>query len=592
MRIPSYPVINLLLVITLILAGCNSENSPEKDSKSNIVATFDNGHTITVNELNKYVSDYLYYKKYIDRSDAYNNALNDMLINQFKRLDFFAKGLDKNKNLIQSISRVINEELIYEYFEKEYVDKYANEEYAKKIYDIMDKEVIAQQIVLYHPEDASPVQIDSVKQEAMKIKSEIDEGKSFDSLVIRYSQDKQSLNNNGYMPPVGWMQSILDPTGNVIFHLSKNDIRVLNDNNASRIVKIIEINKIHVEPFDKIKNEIISNLKNVYSSIGTEEYYRDKKELIDENNLRWNENVLKQIVKWSNDPNFYQDKYKETLKNAIANNNETILIYSKGKNTNNTGKVDYKEYLRLLNNILILPPSINNLTEENLKKFILEAIRTDLIVKKAESLDLVKNIFNPYTNNTILKSRLVHLYNQAEVETKIPEATDEALHNFFKENENTLYYQLEKRNILVMVFPSKDQAENAFNKIEQGIPFEKVTGRYLVKTYIKERNGEIKSRRYNEKPVFGDVSFKLNESEVSNPIKFEDENNQTKYAILKCYHIRPEKQLTYEDVKNSITEDYRNYYKTKIEKEVEKKLKNKYQPVINDEVLNKLISPK
>ncbi|MEJ2618060.1 MAG: hypothetical protein P8Z35_24095, partial [Ignavibacteriaceae bacterium] len=132
MRIPSYPVINLLLVIILILAGCNSENSPEKDSKSNIVATFDNGHTITVNELNKYVSDYLYYKKYIDRSDAYNNALNDMLINQFKRLDFFAKGLDKNKNLIQSISRVINEELIYEYFEKEYIGKYANEEYAKK----------------------------------------------------------------------------------------------------------------------------------------------------------------------------------------------------------------------------------------------------------------------------------------------------------------------------------------------------------------------------------------------------------------------------------------------------------------------------
>ncbi|MEJ2493937.1 MAG: peptidylprolyl isomerase, partial [Ignavibacteriaceae bacterium] len=172
------------------------------------------------------------------------------------------------------------------------------------------------------------------------------------------------------------------------------------------------------------------------------------------------------------------------------------------------------------------------------------------------------------------------------------EATDEALHNFFKENENTLYYQLEKRNILVMVFPSKDQAENAFNKIEQGIPFEKVTGRYLVKTYIKERNGEIKSRRYNEKPVFGDVSFKLNESQVSNPITFEDENNQTKYAILKCYHIRPEKQLTYEDVKNSITEDYRNYYKAKIEKEVEKRLKNKYQPVINDEVLNKLISPK
>ena len=142
-----------------------------------------------------------------------------------------------------------------------------------------------------------------------------------------------------------------------------------------------------------------------------------------------------------------------------------------------------------------------------------------------------------------------------------------------------------------MVFPTKDEAEDAFNKIKQGIPFEKVTGRYLVKTYIKDRDGEIKSLRFGEKPVFGDLSFKMNESGVSEPIKFEDENNQTKYAILKCYHIRPAKQLTYNDVKNSIAEDFRNYYRKKIEKDVAEKLKNKYHPEINEEILARLISP-
>jgi len=592
MRISKYPDLYLTLVFMLILAGCNSEKSSEIDPQNEIVATYDNNHTVTVNELNKFVSDYLYYKKFVKRSDAYNNALNDILINQFKRMDFFAKGLDKNEKLIQSVSRIINQELIYEYFEKEYIGKYANAEYAKKIYNIMDKQVIAQQIVLYHPKGASPVQIDSVKQEAMKIKTEIDGGENFDSLVIRYSQDKQSLNNNGYMPPVGWKQSILDPIGNIIFRSSKNDIRVFNDNDAYRIVKIAEINKIHVEPFDKIKNEIISDLKNVYSSISADEYDKDKKELVDENSLKWNEDALKQLVKWSDEPNFYKDKYEETFKNAVANNdNKTILLYSKGTNSNNKGEVDYKEYLRLLNNILILPPSNNNITEDDLKKFILEAIRTDLIVKKADSLDFKKNIFNPFTKNSALKYQLVQLYNQAEIEAKIPEATDEALHQFFKENENTLYYQLEKRNIFVMVFPTKDEAEDAFNKIKQGIPFEKVTGRYLVKTYIKDRDGEIKSLRFGEKPVFGDLSFKMNESGVSEPIKFEDENNQTKYAILKCYHIRPAKQLTYNDVKNSIAEDFRNYYRKKIEKDVAEKLKNKYHPEINEEILARLISP-
>jgi len=574
-----------MFLVILIGAGCKSEKSPGINPQNNIVATYNDNHTVTFNELDKYVKDWLYYKKFKERSDAYNNALNDLLTNQFKRMDFFEKGLDKNEKLIQGISRIINEELVYEYFEKEYIGKYANVEYAKNIYKIMDKQVIAQQIVLYKPEDPSPAQIDSIQQKAMNIKSEIDRGENFDSLVIRYSQDKQSLKDNGYMSPVDWKQSILDPVGNIIFRLNKNDVRVLNDINAFRIVKISEIKKIHVEPFDKINDEIISNLRNVYYQVSVDEYEKDKNELIDENSLKWNENALKQLVKWSNEPNFYKDKYEETFKNALVNNdNKTILVHNKGK-------IDYKEYLRLLDNILILPSSKNDITEDDLKKFILEAIRTDLIVKKADSLDLKKNIFNPFTTNLTLKNQLAYLYNQVEIEAKIPEATDEALHQFFKENENTLYYQLEKRNVFVMVFPDRDEAENASEKIKLGIPYEKVTVRYLVNTYIKERTGEIKSYQNDEKPVFGTVAFKLKESEISDLLQFENDNQQTEYAIIKCYHIRPEKQLTFNDVKNSIVEDFKNYYRKKIEEEVEKRLKSKYHPVINEEVLAKIISP-
>jgi parvulin-like peptidyl-prolyl isomerase len=584
MRISRYPVLYLIFLFIFLWAGCKSEMLSEDDPQNNIVAKYGDNYTVTFSELSKYVSDWFYSHKFKNRSVAYNNALNDLLINQFKRMDFFAKGLDKNEKLIQSISRTINEELVAEYFENQYVDKYANIEEAKTIYKIMDKQVIAQQIVLYKPENASLAHIDSIQQKAMKIKSEIEEGKDFNSIIRQYSQDEQSLNNNGFMPPVDWKQSILDPVGNAIFSLHKNDVRVLNDVDAFRIVKIEEVKKIHVEPFDEIKNEIILFLKNAYYQVSIDEYEKDKKELIDENSLEWNDNALKQLVKWSDEPNFYKDKYEETFENALANNdNKTILIYNKGK-------VDYKEYLRLLNNILILPSSKNNITEDDLKYFILEAIRTDMIVNRANSLDLKKNILNPFTKNITLKNKLAYLYNQAEIEAKIPDTTYEALHQFFRENENTLYYQLEKKNIFVMVFANKDEAENASEKIKQGIPFEKVKGSYLVKTYIKERNGEINSFSNDEKPVFGEVAFKMKESEVSAPIKFEDENNLTKYAILKCYYIRPEKQLTFSDVKNSIAEDFKNYYREKIGKDVEEKLKNKYHPEIFEDVLTKALS--
>ena len=585
MKISRYPVLLLVFILIIISNGCKSGKLPESESQSSIVAKYDDNHTITFKELNKYVNDWFYYKKFEERSDAYNNALNDLLSNQFKRMDFFEKGLDKNEKLIQGISRIINEELVSEYFETQYLDKYANIENAKKVYTIMDKHVTAQQIVLDKPKSVSRAQIDSLNLKAIKIKSEIEAGGDFNSLVQQYSDDKQSLNNNGFMPTVDWKLSISNPVAGIIFSLNKNDVRVLNDNNAYRIVKIDSVNKIHVEPFDKIKNEIISDLKNVYYQESIDEYEKDKKELIDEGNLKWNEAALSQLVKWSDEPDFYKDKYEETFKNALAkNDNKTILVFSKGR-------VDYKEYLRLLNNILILPSAKRDITEDYIKSFILEAIRNDLIVKKANSLDLKKEIFNPYTKNPVLKSQLVNLYNQVEIEAKIPKTTDEALHQFFKENENTLYYQLEKRNMFVMVFPNKDEAENASEKIKRGIPFEKVKGRYLVKTYIKERNGEIKSYLNNKEPIFGEMAFKMKELEVSAPVKYVDEDNQTKYAILKCYHIRPEKQLIFNDVQNSIAEDFKNYYRKKIGMEIREKLKNKYHPSIFEDVLkNKLSS--
>jgi len=580
MRISRYSVLFLLALFLIMNYGCESE----KPSESNVVATYDGNNKVTISELNKYVEDWLYFKKFSNRSDSYNNALNDLLVNQFKRMDFFDKGLDKDSSLVQHINRIINEELVTEYFETQYVDKYANEEFAKKIYGIMDKEVIYRSISLNIPENATPKQFDTLKEKALVIKSEIDNGKDFSSIVKEYSQYKISFINNGYMPPVDWKQSISDPVGDIIFRLNKNDVRVLNSNDAIMIVKIADINKIHVEPFDSIKNKIILELKQGFANTTLDEYEIDKRKLVDVNSLNWNKNALKQIVQWSNNLNFYRSgQYKNTFKNALENGNNKIVL------TYNRGTVDYKELLRLLDNILIIGRS-NNVDEDYIKKYILEALRTELIVKKANSLDLKKNIFHPFTTNQALKNQIVYLYNQTEVEAKIPGTTDDALHRFFQKNENTLYYQLEKRNLFVMVFPTEMDAEKVSAKIKSEIPFEKVTGNYLVKTYIKERNGEIKSYLSDEKPTFDKVAFEMKESEVSGPIKFEDENDQLKYAIIKCYHIRPEKQLIFSDVKNSITEDFKNYHRKKIEKEIEGRLKSKYHPVINEEVLVKIIS--
>ena len=350
-----YKYLILLLTSTFLFInnGCSTNTVPD----NNIVVKYDNNHSLTVNELQQYIKDWLYYKKFENKSDVYINALNDMITNQLKRIDFFEEGLNKNEKLIQNINRIINEELVTEYFETQYIGKYANEENAKKIYKIMDKEVVYQVIELSKPENASQIQLDSLQGKALAIKSEIDSGKDFSSLVKEYSQNKNSLLNNGFMPPVGWKQSLSDPIGEIIFQLNKNDIRVLNSDNSFMIVKISDINKIPVEPFDSVKNKIIIDLKNIMSDVSLEEFVKDKKELIGENNLKWNEAALKQIVHWSRIPDFYKGQYKETFKNAIENGGNKIIL------TYNNGTVDYKELLRLLDNILIMKSSER--TKEN-----------------------------------------------------------------------------------------------------------------------------------------------------------------------------------------------------------------------------------
>ncbi|MGK9477239.1 peptidylprolyl isomerase [Melioribacter sp. OK-6-Me] len=564
----------LLAVGAILLSG--SISAFTFSSNDSIVVTYADKYTFTISELNKYIVDWLYDKKYKNREDVYRNALHDMLINQLKRMDFFDRGLGNDTNLIKSISRIVNEGLVTEYFKSQYLNKYTTEEAVKNVYNTIGRKVVYRQIELIKSENIAQQQLDSLEKKAIQIKLEIENGKDFNELIKKYSS-----NNNPITQQVDWKQALLDPVANVVFKLNEGDVRIINTPSSLKIVEITEVKHVTVEPYDVAKNEISTYLKNISYAPAYEEFENDKMKLIDENKVCWDTTALEQIASWSNTPDFYKDKYSQVISEEIKKgNNKIILKYD-------DLSVDYKKFVYLLDNILILNNN-GNITIEILKNFLLEAVRTDMIVKKAERLNLKEKIFNAFTDDIVLKNQIVYLYNQAVIESKIPPATDGAIYDFYLKHQNDLYYQLEKRNILVMVFTSKEEAEEAYKKINDGIPFEKVKSAYLVKTYIKERNGEIRSLQKEEKPLFGKVAFTLNELEVTKPIEFTEEN-QKKYALIKCYKIRPEKQLTFEEAKGSVIEDYKNYHRNEIKQEVEKYLMKKYNPVVNEKVLKKLI---
>jgi hypothetical protein len=150
-----------------------------------------------------------------------------------------------------------------------------------------------------------------------------------------------------------------------------------------------------------------------------------------------------------------------------------------------------------------------------------------------------------------------------------------------------MYYQLEKINIYVMNFSENEKADDAIQKIKSGTPFEKISGRWLVKTYVIDRKGNYQSFKSKEQPYLAEAGFKLKLSEVAGPIEYFDPEKGTQFAIIKCVGRRSAKQLSYDDVANIIVNDFKEMNKGKIAEKVERELKRKYDVKIYNDVLAK-----
>jgi hypothetical protein len=571
----------LILAVINIFIGCDRKGLDQKT-----VAEIEHSHKISLGDLNQYIYDNFYDKIYRNnKAEAYKKALDATIISRLKCIDFFTRGLNNDQQLVQGIRRNIGEELTVRYFENEYIGKYTNEEYVRSIYNQMNKEVEYRKIVIYKPNNATIAQLDSLEKLASDIKNRAERKTDFDQLVKQYSQDEASRSRGGYMPPIDWKKGISNQTDNLIFNLKPGEVQILEDNNNFVIIKITNIKKVKLESFSNIKNKLTIILRGRYISQSLAEFEQDKAELLDTQKVVWNEKAFDQFINWSKIPNFFGGIYKDTLQSAISNDrNLTIFTYP-------DGQVDFKECLRLMNDILIFNSKTKILNKEDLKDYFIEAIRSAKIVQKARDLGLEQEIFNQYTNNPNITSKIVDLYDQAVIRSQIPEQTDSALHEFYRIVKDSLYYKPEKINLYAMIFSDKAEAERVWVKVQQGMPFEKVTNRYFVKTFIKDQDGQIKSYLSTEPPFLGEAAFKLKETEMAGVIEYNDPKKGMQYAVIKCAIRSPEKQPSYEDARKTIGKDFQNYYYTKIHQQVIRELRQKYHVKINENVIAKVIKP-
>ncbi len=572
-----------LLPVLIIIGALSCDKSNQQNQM--VVAEVGDNYTISFQDLKAYAINNFYNRMYRDQLEAYSKALDVMIVDQLKRIDFVAKGMQNEEELVNSIRRTINEELLVKYFDSQFSGKYTSDEYVQQTYENMAREVVYKQVVLYKPENATETDISNLKKQVLDIKMQIDQGKDFGEMVRQYSQHAESVKNDGLAPPLRWKNRIANFSFNYIFYRNVNDVLAFETNREFCIIKIVQINKLDVEPLEKLKNEIVADLKKDYLEKSLDEYDQMKEKLVDESSFIWNQKAVNQVTQWSKIRIFNEDKYKATIKQAITNGeNPVILKYS-------DGKIDFNEYLRLVNDILIPTGSVD-ITEKNIKEYIAEAIRTDIIVKKARELGLDKDIFDPNTTNTVVQAKMVMLYNQVFIDSQVPEPSDTELAKFYEDQKDSLFYQLAKVNIHASIYSDKTMADQVWAQIQQGQTFHDLIKSYLVKTFIKTRDGQVKTFLTDEIPFLGEAAFRLKEGETDGVIEYNDPEKGRQFAIIKCTNQRPEKQLTYTDVQNTIRDEYRKFMLAKKKAQVERDLLNKYPTKIYRDTLKKNITAK
>ena len=565
-----------LIFTAVILTNCSNIQQREAD----IVASVKGIGDISFNELQNHYRDYQFDLKYRDNpKQGYQEALQSLVLFKRKVADFKKEEMYENKKLMNPIQRYVNEEIRRLYFEEEYLGKYINEASITSYYQLMNKEITYQQLVLNKFHNQNSNSETNVKSRIDQILSEINSGTDFDILVSRYSEDITN-NNNGLMPPINWRNGWLNSTNRAISSMNIGDIEVLESESMYYIIKISDIKIIDIPQLNDIRPTIIKNLREQYLDRALQEFAFMEDNIVDTKDFKWNEEAVKEITNWSKDDSFFLGKYKDTINEAInLSNNKTII-------SNNLEEIKYDDLLYFLNDILI-PGIEKDISENDLKNYIVEAIRTDLIIKKAKDLGYDEKILTGNATDA-LEFQYQKIYTIENVDNKIPTANDTFLKEFYNEHKDSLLYQYALTSIYVKLFYEKSEALKMIENINAGESFEQAANRtYKVKSFIKNKEGKISSYYSKEEPILGNIAFEMEPNEIIGPINTYELGIQ-KFAVIKSSRKIEEKVPTFNEIEN-LEKLFEAYYREQLNQRVKDVLASKYPVITFDDIISKNI---
>jgi hypothetical protein len=260
-------------------------------------------------------------------------------------------------------------------------------------------------------------------------------------------------------------------------------------------------------------------------------------------------------------------------------NNKTNIKY-------NLKDIKYDDLLYFLNDLLI-PGIEKDISENDLKNYIDEAIRTDLIIQKAKDLGYDEKILTENATDA-LEFQYQKIYTIENVDNNIPTANETILKEFYNEHKDSLLYQYALTSIYVKLFDEKSDALKMIENINAGESFEQAANRtYKVKSFIKNKEGKISSYYSNEEPIFGNIAFEMEPNEIIGPINTYELDVQ-KFAVIKSSRKIKEKTPAFNEIEN-LEKRFETYHREQLNQRVKDVLASKYPVLTFDDIISKNI---
>ncbi|MES2588008.1 MAG: peptidylprolyl isomerase [Bacteroidota bacterium] len=416
-------------------------------------------------------------------------------------------------------------------------------------------------IMIATAKEDTPEQLEDARKKANEIHAKLKKGDDFEKLVSNFSDDFNSNEKGGVIPPFG-----SGTTTRMLPEFEEAAFALKNDGDFSEPVKtqygyhiIKRISWKDIASYDKMKKDLQNKVKRDDRSKKTQDYF-----------------VQKLKKEYS-----YVNKTKKTMKPFYATIDSTYFA-----GTWSVNKIKSDKPLFVLNG--------KNFTQQNFATYL--AKNYNMVQQKKDMKDFVNTMYATWEKAEILA------YEESQLETKYPDF--KALMQEY--HDGILLYEVMTDQVWNKA--SKDTAglkvfyNNNSNKYQWKVRTNALVYECLTKDIAKNVEKMIKNDTINSKDVLDKINadselnlrVRTNKFEISetpylkgqdlkkgiNPI-YEYEG---KFYVVKVEELIPAGTKTFDEAKGAITADYQNY----LEKIWLEDLAKKHPIKVNDTVLYSL----